>query len=77
METGREKGIKVLSDWTCINRRSGGVAEAGRTPVRVIGNIAHDVTKLLKLLALYEEPRRLQVVYETGPRRSHQDRPPR
>ena len=32
------------------------VAEAGRTPARLIGSIAHDVGKLRKLLARYGEP---------------------
>jgi transposase len=43
------------------------VAEAGRTPARLIGSIAHDVGKLRKLLARYGEPGAVQVVYEAGP----------
>lgn len=43
------------------------VADAGRTPARLIGNIAHDVGKLRKLLARYGEPGEVQVVYEAGP----------
>jgi transposase len=43
------------------------VAEAGRTPARLIGSIAHDVAKLVKLLARYGEPGQVQVVYEAGP----------
>jgi transposase len=43
------------------------VAEVGRTPARVLGRIAHDVPKLMKLLARYGDPTRLQVVYEAGP----------
>jgi transposase len=43
------------------------VAEAGRTPARLIGSIAHDVGKLRKLLGRYGEPREVQVVYEAGP----------
>ncbi len=43
------------------------VAEAGRTPARLLGSIAHDVGKLRKLLARYGEPGAVQVVYEAGP----------
>jgi transposase len=43
------------------------VAEADRAPARLIGNIAHEVGKLLKLLARYGEPGAVQVVYEAGP----------
>jgi transposase len=43
------------------------VAEAGRTPARVLGRIAQDVPKLLKLLARYGDPTRVQAVYEAGP----------
>lgn len=43
------------------------VAEAGRAPARLIGNMAHDVGKLMKLLARYGEPATVQVVYEAGP----------
>ena len=43
------------------------VAEAGRAPARLIGSIAHDVGKLVKLLARYGEPGQVQVVYEAGP----------
>src|ERR1022692_210224 len=43
------------------------VAEAGRMPARLIGSIAHDVAKLGKLLARYDEPGQVQVVYEAGP----------
>ena len=38
------------------------VADAGRMPARLIGNIAHDVVKLGKLLARYGEPGAVQVV---------------
>jgi transposase len=43
------------------------VAEAGRAPARLVGTVAHDVSKLLKLLARYGEPAQVQVVYEAGP----------
>src|ERR1700736_2188407 len=43
------------------------VAEAGRAPARLVGRIAHDVGKLIKLLARYGEPGAVQVVYEAGP----------
>lgn len=41
------------------------VAEAGRAPARLVGRIAHDVGKLIKLLARYSGA--VQVVYEAGP----------
>jgi transposase len=44
-----------------------GVAEAGRQPGRCVGGIAHDVNKLLKLLARYGDARQVHVVYEAGP----------
>lgn len=43
------------------------VAESGRAPGRLVGTVAHDVTRLLKVLARYGEPRTVQVVYEAGP----------
>jgi transposase len=43
------------------------VAEAGRAPARLVGSIAHDVGKVIKLLARYGEPGAVQVVYEAGP----------
>jgi transposase len=43
------------------------VAEAGQAPGREIGVIAHNVAKLLKLLARYGEAQQVQVVYEAGP----------
>jgi transposase len=43
------------------------IAEAGRAPARLVGSLAHDVGKLLKLLARYGEPAGVQVVYEAGP----------
>jgi transposase len=55
-------GLDVHKDTIAV-----GVAEAGRAPARLVGSIAHDVSKLLKLLARYGEPGRVQVVYEAGP----------
>jgi transposase len=49
------------------NNISVAVAEAGRAPARVLGKIAHDVPKLVKLLGRYGDPTRVQVVYEAGP----------
>ena len=43
------------------------VAETGRAPARLVGSIAHDVAKLLKVLARYGEASTVQVVYEAGP----------
>ena len=43
------------------------IAEAGRAPARLVGNMAHDVGKLIKLLARYGTPAQMQVVYEAGP----------
>src|ERR1700687_5945749 len=55
-------GLDVHKDTIAV-----AVAEAGRAPARLIGSIAHDVAKLLKLLARYGEPGAVQVVYEAGP----------
>jgi transposase len=49
------------------NSISVAVAEAGRTPARALGSIAHDVAKLRKLLARYGDAWQVQVVYEAGP----------
>jgi len=43
------------------------VAEAGRAPARLIGNIAHDISKLRKVLARLGTPAVVHVVYEAGP----------
>jgi transposase len=43
------------------------VAEAGRQPGRRVGSIAHDVPKLLKVLARYGDARHVHVAYEAGP----------
>lgn len=43
------------------------VAEAGRAPARLVGNISHDVGKLRKVLTRYGDPQQVHVVYEAGP----------
>ncbi|MBE0702771.1 MAG: IS110 family transposase [Afipia sp.] len=43
------------------------VAETGRVAGRLIGQMPHDVAKLLKALARLGEPSALHVVYEAGP----------
>jgi transposase len=55
-------GLDVHKDTIAV-----AVAEAGRAPARLVGGIAHDVGKLLKVLAHYGEPGWVQVVYEAGP----------
>lgn len=42
-------------------------AERGRAPARVVGKLAHDVNKLVKLLEKVGPPAHLHVVYEAGP----------
>ncbi|HZW50320.1 MAG TPA: IS110 family transposase [Rudaea sp.] len=55
-------GLDVHKDSIAVS-----VAEAGRAPARLLGSIAHDVAKVLKLLARYRGPESVQVVYEAGP----------
>ena len=55
-------GLDVHKDTIAV-----AVAEAGRAPARLVGSIAHDVAKLVKLLARYGEARQVEVVYEAGP----------
>jgi len=55
-------GLDVHKDTIAVS-----VAEAGRAPARLLGTIAHDVAKLLKVLARYGERRQVHVVYEAGP----------
>jgi hypothetical protein len=54
-------GLDVHKDTIAV-----GVAEAGRAPARVVGNIAHDANKLMKLLSKLGGPERLHVVYEVS-----------
>ena len=42
-------------------------AELGRAPGRLIGNVTHDVNKLLKVLAKVGTAEQLHIVYEAGP----------
>ena len=42
-------------------------AELGRAPGRLIGKVAHDVSKLLKVLAKIGPAEDLHIVYEAGP----------
>lgn len=55
-------GLDVHKDSIAI-----AVAEAGRSPGRLIGQIAHDVPRLLKALARLGAPDTVHVVYEAGP----------
>jgi hypothetical protein len=43
------------------------VAEPDRAPGRLIGKVAHDVKKLLKVLAKVGPTEQLHIVYEAGP----------
>jgi transposase len=42
-------------------------AEPGRAPARLIGKLAHDLNKLVKVLAKIGKPEELHIVYEAGP----------
>jgi transposase len=55
-------GLDVHKDSIAI-----GVAERGRAPGRVVGQVAHDVPKLLKQLSKLGKPAEVHVVYEAGP----------
>lgn len=44
-----------------------GVADAGRSPGKVVSKLGHDVGKLMKLLARIGRPEQLHLVYEAGP----------
>ena len=46
---------------------SAAVAEPGRAPGRLVGKVAHDVGKLLKVLAKIGTAEQLHIVYEAGP----------
>lgn len=55
-------GLDVHKDTIAVS-----VAEAGRMPARLIGTLAHDVNKLLKVLGKLGKPEQIHVVYEAGP----------
>jgi transposase len=55
-------GLDVHKDTIAI-----AVADVGRSAGRLIGQVAHDVPKLMKALARLGEPAALHVVYEAGP----------
>lgn len=55
-------GMDVHKDTIAV-----GTADVGRAAGRVVGTIAHDVSKLFKLLAKLGGPTRLHLVYEAGP----------
>ena len=42
-------------------------AEAGRAPGRLVGKVAHDVNRLLKVLVKVGAAEQVHVVYEAGP----------
>jgi transposase len=55
-------GLDVHQDTIAV-----GVAEADRAPARLVANMAHDTSKLIKMLKRYGDPGEVQVVYEAGP----------
>lgn len=63
-----EEGIKVYVGLD-VHKDSIAMAaaEAGRSPGRLLGQIAHDVPKVLKALARLGQAGALHVVYEAGP----------
>lgn len=55
-------GLDVHKDTIAV-----AAAEAGRTAARLIGTLAHDVTKVCRALAKLGTPAQVHVVYEAGP----------
>ena len=55
-------GLDVHKDTIAV-----ALAEAGRQPGRVVGTVAHDLKRLLKLLVKFGPPEQVHVVYEAGP----------
>lgn len=55
-------GLDVHKDSIVI-----GLAQPGRDSGRMLGKIAHDINKLLKMLAKVGAPEQLHIVYEAGP----------
>ena len=57
-------GLDVHKDTIAV-----ALAEAGRQPGRVVGTVAHDLKRLLKVLVKFGTPEQVHVVYEAGPDR--------
>ena len=55
-------GLDVHKDTIAV-----ALAEAGRQPGRVVGTVAHDLKRLLKLLGKFGPPEQVHAVYEAGP----------
>ena len=55
-------GLDVHKDSITVAR-----ALPGREDARLVGSVAHDVPKLLKVLAKLGSPEQLHLVYEAGP----------
>jgi transposase len=55
-------GLDVHKDTIVV-----GIAEPGRTPARLVASVAHDKSKLVKVLAKLGGAQALHVVYEAGP----------
>jgi transposase len=55
-------GLDVHKDSICV-----AVALPGREPARLVGKVAHDVPKLLKMLSKLGPVEQLHLVYEAGP----------
>jgi transposase len=63
-----DKGIKIFVGLDVHKDSiSMGVAEAAGGEARFVCTLAHDVTKLIKLLGRYGQPGEVQVGYEAGP----------
>ena len=55
-------GLDVHKDTIAVS-----VANAGRAKARVLGTVAHDMTRLAAALAKLGDPEQMHVVYEAGP----------
>ena len=55
-------GLDVHKDTIAV-----ALAEAGRQPGRMVGTVAHDLKRLLKVLVKFGTPEQVHVVYEAGP----------
>src|SRR4051812_47103133 len=68
METGHARRYQVFRRIGCPQGQYAvAIADAGRAPARLVGSLAHDVSKLRKLLARYGDAAQVEVVYEAGP----------